>query len=76
MKPDAPAIDAPYPGLRPFDRHEAAIFFGRGSHTTSMLRLLRRQHFLAVCESRSNHSGCRRRSIAADQGHRRRLLRE
>ncbi len=59
MNQDAPAIDAPYPGLRPFEPHEAAIFFGRGSHTTTMLRLLGKQNFLAVVGS----SGCGKSSL-------------
>ena len=59
MNPDAPAIDAPYPGLRPFEPHEAAIFFGRGSHTTTMLQLLEKQNFLAVVGS----SGCGKSSL-------------
>ena len=59
MKQDAPSIDAPFPGLRPFERHEDAIFFGRGSHTTTMLRWLRKQNFLAVVGS----SGCGKSSL-------------
>ena len=51
MNWDAPVIDAPYPGLRSFEPHEATIFFGRGSHITTMLRLLRKQNFLAVVGS-------------------------
>ena len=59
MNSKADAIDAPYPGLRPFDRHESAIFFGRGSHTATMLRLIKRKHFLAVVGS----SGCGKSSL-------------
>ncbi|MDH3598294.1 MAG: hypothetical protein OEU26_01500 [Candidatus Tectomicrobia bacterium] len=59
MNRDAPSIDAPYPRLRPFEPHEAAIFFGRGSHTIAMLQLLEKQNFLAVVGS----SGCGKSSL-------------
>ena len=39
---------APYPGLRPFEAHEAAIFFGREEHTGRLLEILNREHFVAV----------------------------
>lgn len=42
---------APYVGLRPFERNEADIFYGRGEHIAEMLRVLRKQHFLAVVGS-------------------------
>jgi hypothetical protein len=38
----------PYPGLRPFESHEAAIFFGREEHTGRLLEILHREHFVAV----------------------------
>ena len=41
---------SPYPGLRPFDITEAAIFFGRGRETDALIARLRDPHqrFLAV----------------------------
>jgi len=42
---------APYPGLRPFDREEADIFFGRESHIDSMIDRLAEHRFLAVTGS-------------------------
>ena len=41
-------VDAPYPGLRPFESHEGEIFFGRETHTDALVDLLEREHFLAV----------------------------
>ena len=41
----------PYPGLRPFQPHEAAIFFGRGEHVAGMLTRLEDHRFLAVVGS-------------------------
>lgn len=38
----------PYPGLRPFQRHETDIFFGRETHTIQLLERLEQTHFLAV----------------------------
>jgi hypothetical protein len=38
----------PYPGLRPFEPEEARLFFGRGVHTSELLRRLSRTRFLAV----------------------------
>ncbi len=45
--------DFPYPGLRPFDRHETDIFFGREEHTDQLIDQLRKgdeadARFLAV----------------------------
>ena len=42
---------APYVGLRPFEFHEAALFYGRGEHIAEMVRTLRKGHFLAVVGS-------------------------
>lgn len=39
---------SPYPGLRPFHRHEADIFFGREAQTDQLLRKLQSTRFLAV----------------------------
>ena len=41
-------IEAPYPGLRPFQPHESAIFFGRDEHVADMLTVLENHRFLAV----------------------------
>jgi energy-coupling factor transporter ATP-binding protein EcfA2 len=42
---------APHVGLRPFEFHEAALFYGRGEHIAEMVRTLRKGHFLAVVGS-------------------------
>nr|VFJ57125.1 MAG: WD40 repeat [Candidatus Kentron sp. FW] len=44
----APAITAPYPGLRPFERHENILFFGREEQVDQLLDKLGESHFLAV----------------------------
>lgn len=41
-------IQAPYPGLRPFQPHEWPIFFGRNEHVADMLTILENHRFLAV----------------------------
>ena len=41
-------VEAPYPGLRPFESHEAEVFFGREAHTDRLLEILQREHLLAV----------------------------
>jgi WD40 repeat protein len=41
-------ISSPYVGLRPFDREDRRIFFGRKEQTTELLERLYRTHFLAV----------------------------
>ncbi|PTQ78533.1 WD40 repeat protein [Nitrosomonas oligotropha] len=38
----------PYPGLRPFERHESRIFFGREEQVDQLLLRLKTHHFLAV----------------------------
>ena len=38
----------PFPGLRPFESHEAHLFFGRDGQSDELLRRLRRRRFLAV----------------------------
>lgn len=38
----------PYPGLRPFEAHEADVFFGREEHTDRLLEILQARRFLAV----------------------------
>jgi hypothetical protein len=48
---DAPPslnVDRPYPGLRPFESHEAFLFRGRELHTQALLDRLASEHFLAV----------------------------
>jgi len=52
-------FDTPFPGLRPFEFREAALFYGRGAHIVGMLKILRQQHFLAVVGS----SGCGKSSL-------------
>lgn len=61
----------PYPGLRPFQRQESAIFFGRGVQIAEMLTRLEEHRFLAVVGA----SGCGKSSLvragllpALDQG--------
>jgi energy-coupling factor transporter ATP-binding protein EcfA2 len=49
----------PYPGLRPFERHETDIFFGREAHTDQLLERLGHRHFLAVV----GPSGCGKSSL-------------
>ncbi|MGH8576111.1 MAG: hypothetical protein ACREXJ_04200, partial [Gammaproteobacteria bacterium] len=52
-------ITSPYPGLRPFEPHEAEIFFGCEAHTDRLLEILRRERFLAVI----GPSGCGKSSL-------------
>ncbi|HSO75619.1 MAG TPA: hypothetical protein VLU47_12360, partial [Blastocatellia bacterium] len=49
----------PFPGLRPFEGHEAHLFFGREEEITALLGRVMRQHFLAVLGS----SGCGKSSL-------------
>ncbi|MCP4695717.1 MAG: hypothetical protein GY862_02540 [Gammaproteobacteria bacterium] len=51
--------DYPYPGLRPFRRNEAGIFFGREEHTDQLIDRLGDQHFVAVV----GPSGCGKSSL-------------
>ena len=41
----------PYPGLRPFERTEAKLFFGRADQLNRMLARLEENRFLAVVGS-------------------------
>ncbi len=41
-------VGTPYPGLRPFERHEAVLFFGRDRCVDAMVETLQRKRFLAV----------------------------
>ncbi len=59
MSQSFPKFDAPYPGLRPFEREEAELFYRRGSHLGDMLRILHDEHGLAVVGS----SGCGKSSL-------------
>ena len=52
-------VNAPYPGLRPFEPHESEIFFGRGEHVNRLLEILQQQRFLAVI----GPSGCGKSSL-------------
>ncbi|MGH8544567.1 MAG: hypothetical protein ACREX3_13255, partial [Gammaproteobacteria bacterium] len=52
-------IDSPYPGLRPFQRDEAHLFFGREEQTDELLRRLQQTRFLAVV----GPSGCGKSSL-------------
>ena len=52
-------MSSPYPGLRPFHRDEAHIFFGREEQTDELLRRLNETRFLAVV----GPSGCGKSSL-------------
>jgi WD40 repeat protein/energy-coupling factor transporter ATP-binding protein EcfA2 len=54
-----PKESYPYPGLRPFAREEAELFFGRGEQIEQMLSVLEERRFLAVVGS----SGCGKSSL-------------
>lgn len=49
--PIAAAEGNPYPGLRPFSRDEAMLFFGRTPHVHKLLNVLGEHRFLAVLGS-------------------------
>jgi ABC-type phosphate/phosphonate transport system ATPase subunit len=38
----------PYPGLRPFQKEEARLFFGRETHISEILRKLNTYRFVSV----------------------------
>jgi WD40 repeat protein len=50
---------SPYPGLRPFERAEADLFFGRRDHVKELVSKLERRRFLAVI----GPSGCGKSSL-------------
>jgi hypothetical protein len=52
-------VESPYPGLRPFQRGEAHLFFGREEQTDELLRRLQQTRFLAVV----GPSGCGKSSL-------------
>lgn len=43
-----PKIDCPYPGLRPFQQHESAYFFGRDNQIKEIVSRLKKNRFVAV----------------------------
>ena len=49
----------PYPGLRPYEKSEADLFFGREEHIDQLLAKLERHRFLAVI----GPSGCGKSSL-------------
>ncbi len=51
--------DFPYPGLRPYERDETDIFFGREEHIDQLIKQLQNTHFLAVV----GPSGCGKSSL-------------
>jgi WD40 repeat protein/energy-coupling factor transporter ATP-binding protein EcfA2 len=59
MNADLPAGASPYPGLRPFEAHEAHLFFGRDEQIDELLRRLSRHRFLAIVGT----SGCGKSSL-------------
>jgi hypothetical protein len=52
--------EAPYPGLRSFQKHEVDIFFGRDDHVDEMIGRLAASHFLCI----TGPSGCGKSSLA------------
>lgn len=55
----APADFSPFVGLRPFERDDSLVYFGRSEQVRSLLSLLSKQRFLAVVGS----SGCGKSSL-------------
>jgi len=47
-KPDYPATENPYRGLRPFDEEHHALFFGREAETEEVIQRLRDERFVLV----------------------------
>ncbi|MEM7205669.1 MAG: hypothetical protein AAF628_35780 [Planctomycetota bacterium] len=52
-------VRSPYPGLRPFESHEAAIFFGREEQVEGLRTKLLEHHFVGVV----GPSGCGKSSL-------------
>ncbi len=50
---------SPYPGLRPFEKHEWPIFFGREKMADEAIERLTRQHLLVL----HGDSGCGKSSL-------------
>src|SRR5215510_15308448 len=59
LMPEVLEVTAPYPGLWPFEQHEAEIFFGRENHVDRLLEILQRTRFLAII----GPSGCSKSSL-------------
>jgi WD40 repeat protein len=57
--PSEIGVERPYPGLRPFQREEAEVFFGRDAHVDRLMEILQRERFLAVI----GPSGCGKSSL-------------
>ena len=57
--PESGLSSSPYPGLRPRERGEADIFFGREEHVDKLLAKLGERRFLAVI----GPSGCGKSSL-------------
>ena len=53
------AVANPFVGLRPFERHESMLFFGRREQTIELLEKLHDTHFVGVVGS----SGCGKSSL-------------
>ncbi|MDM8536286.1 hypothetical protein QUF70_05995 [Desulfobacterales bacterium HSG17] len=61
MNSDQTSNKMPYPGLRPFKRNEADIFFGREEQVDRLLEMMGENPFLAVV----GPSGCGKSSLVA-----------
>ena len=59
LAPPAVTAENPFPGLRPFEEHEADHFFGREGDVSELLCRLRHMRFLAVVGA----SGCGKSSL-------------
>ena len=59
-KPTLP--DVPYPGLRPFEKHEWPLFFGRERVTQEVINLLLERGLVVV----HGPSGCGKSSLLRD----------
>src|SRR6267143_1593225 len=55
----AAQLDSPFPGLRPFELHEDAVFFGRHEQVNEMLQRLETERLLTVVGA----SGCGKSSL-------------
>ena len=59
MTPSPARALLPYPGLRPFERYEADVFFGREAQVDAMVDRLARHRLLVV----TGGSGCGKSSL-------------
>ena len=48
VRPPMPDLESPFPGLRPFEEQDAALFFGRDDQLQEMLARLERERTLTV----------------------------